>query len=336
MTVPSKTNRGFRVLILGCGELGSRHLQAVASMPQVTEVEVVDPRQAGLDLGRQRLSELPTGLSPTSFRWLSSWEEATRDSDLCIVATQAHGRHRLVRDVSTSLGCRSFILEKLVAQSVNEIECLIDFARENRLSAWVNCSRRSFPTYKRIKQRLDSSEPIAFNVVGGNQHLATNGIHATDLFAFYDECNSIIGSGSRIDTVLHSSKRGGSLYDLSGTLSGYSEKGSTLAISYLDTTETWEQISIATKQYRCIIDYLQQSLFESDSESNWAWRQSPIEPNLLVSDTTKEFTAEILESGQCSLPTLEESLVAHRFILGGLQSHFNKLLGLDLDHCPVT
>ena len=45
--------KGHRILIVGCGELGTRHLQAVASLNEVVEIEVVDPRPEGLELGGQ-------------------------------------------------------------------------------------------------------------------------------------------------------------------------------------------------------------------------------------------------------------------------------------------
>ena len=39
-----------RILIVGCGQLGGRHLQAVASLPSVREIDVVDPRPEGLEM----------------------------------------------------------------------------------------------------------------------------------------------------------------------------------------------------------------------------------------------------------------------------------------------
>ncbi|MBI3021798.1 MAG: hypothetical protein HYY59_07365 [Candidatus Omnitrophica bacterium] len=35
-----------RVLIVGCRQVGSRHLQAVATLPHVAEIDVIDPRAA--------------------------------------------------------------------------------------------------------------------------------------------------------------------------------------------------------------------------------------------------------------------------------------------------
>ncbi|MDP3766469.1 MAG: hypothetical protein Q8S13_00505, partial [Dehalococcoidia bacterium] len=59
------------------------------------------------------------------------------------------------------------------------------------------------------------------------------------------------------------------------------------------------------------------------------------EHSILVSRMTTGFVDEILASGRCARPTLEEWGVAHRFVLSELQPHFNKQLGTG-DRCPVT
>ncbi len=66
----------FRVLIVGCGQLGSRHLQAVASLTSAYCIEVVDPRPEALQLGRDRLHELGVDRLP-EVRWLQSLDDAT-------------------------------------------------------------------------------------------------------------------------------------------------------------------------------------------------------------------------------------------------------------------
>jgi len=325
-----------RVLIVGCGQLGSRHLQAVASLPQVSEVEVVDPQPEALALGRERVSEVPGRFSSQTVRWLSSLEEASRGGDLCIVATQAKGRCDRVREVAERLGYRFFLLEKLVAQSVQEAEDLIRFARDWKLSAWVNLKSRAYPFHQRAKQLLDPSDPILFSVVGGNHGLANNGIHAADLFAFYDGTDRIESAGSWVEPALHPSKRGKELFDLSGMLHGVTPKGSRLILSYAGDHHQSEQISISTRRYRCIVDHLQRWAVESGEETGWAWRPVPFEGDLTVSNVTKGFAASLLEKGHCPLPTLEESFVSHRFILGELQLHFSRLMERELDSCPVT
>ena len=331
-----KSNSGYRVLIVGCGQLGSRHLQAVASLSMVTEIEVVDPSPEALELGRQRLAELPRDKSPSHVRWLASIGEATKQGDLCIIATQAQERCKALREVADTLGYSAFLLEKIVAQSIEELEASAGFATSRGLSVWVNFLERGIPFYRRVKERLSPVDPLIFSATGGNFFLATNGIHSVDLFAYYDECTRIEGAGARVDPILHPSKRGEGLYDLTGTLHGYTEKGSSLTISYIGADSPWFHISIASRGYRCFVDHGTGWACESDSESGWEWRKVPFEGSMLVSQTTREFATGILTSGHCALPTLEESLVSHRFILGQLQPHFCGLLGRPIDRCPVT
>jgi len=329
-------DRVSRILLVGCGELGSRHLQAVASLPHVEEIEVVDPRPEALALGQQRLAEVPDRSSTTVVRWLRSVDEANRGGELCVIATQADVRCQLVKQVADSLGYSRFLLEKLVAQSVRGYEDLMRFAVERTLSVWVNCKTRLHPSHKRVKAHLDPSEPIIFSVVGGNHGLINNGIHVADLFAFYDGARHIDSAGSRIDPLLHPSKRGNGMLDLSGTLCGYSERGSQFTLSYAAGHQAPMHYTILSRRYRAIIDDMTKWAYESTKDSGWSWRAVPFEANLMVSQMTKTFAADILSSGQCGLPSLEECYPAHRFILGELLPHFNRLLGRESDRCPAT
>ena len=101
-----------RILIVGCGQIGTRHLQAIASLPQVSQVEIVDPHPWAERLGQERLAEIPDRRATTTFRWLSSLEDASIGGDLCIVATQADIRCQVVRQVAESLAYSNFLLEK--------------------------------------------------------------------------------------------------------------------------------------------------------------------------------------------------------------------------------
>src|SRR3989338_3785853 len=313
-----------KVLLVGCGELGSRHLQALAAVPLVSEIDVVEPRPEARELGQQRLAEAPGGIAGQVVHWHSALDHATHRGALCIVATRAEGRPTLIRQIVEELGYSTFLIEKVVAQSVAEYEALLKFSVDRGLRIWVNCKTRAYPVHARIKQRLNPSEPMFFSVVGGNHGLVTNGIHMADLFAFYDGASRIELAGSHIDPILHQTKRG--MLDLSGTLQGYTEKGSRFTLSYAADHTASEQLSISTRRYRCIVDHLQRWAVETDADSGWAWRPIPYEGGLLVSDMTKQFAADLLRLGRCELPSLEESFVAHRFILEALKPYFSQLL----------
>lgn len=308
----------------------------MAALPLVREIEIVDPRPESLENARRLLEEIPERQYPVSFRWISHVEEATPGADLCIVSTQAQGRFQVVREVAGVLGCKRFLVEKVVTQTTADYRAFLDFSKGQGIEVWINCKTRTYPVHKWIKKRINPEEPILFSVMGGNYGLGNNGVHAADLFAFYDRCSRIENCGGAVNSVLHPSKRGPGVFDLSGTLSGVSEKGSHVSISYAGHHMGPDLVSIVTKSYRCLVDHFSRWAFECDMNGGGTWRPIPFEGNLLVSQMTKTFAMEILSTGRCELPTLEECWPAHEFILESLLPHFNRLLKKNDDVCPVT
>lgn len=326
----------FRLLIVGCGNLGGRHLQAVASLPQVGHIDVIDPRPEALEKGRQLLVDVPAHSPSPSIRWVTSLDEVATSGNLCIVATQAQGRAKLIKQVATSLKYKKFLIEKIVTQSVSEYSDLLNFSKENELSIWVNCKSRAHPSHQRVKESLKKGEPVIFSVTGGNYGLANNGVHAADLFSFFSDEKEIKLAASFVDPVLHSSKRGKDIFDLSGTLHGFTDNGSQFSLSLTGSPDGPAHFAVSTPSYRAFIDDFMRWFFESRKETGWIWEKVPYEANLMVSHMTKAFASAILEKGTCPLPTLEECWPAHRFILESLQPYFEKLLKKDLGYCPVT
>jgi len=311
-------------------------LQAVASLAEVAEIHIIDESAAALDLGRQRIGEITDANPRIKLFWQQGFNQAAANGDLCIVATQAPGRYDLIKKIAVELGYRKFLIEKVVAQSIAEYLDLLKFSEQHRLSIWVNCKTRAYEVHRYIKSKLDPNDPIIFSDLGGNHGLGNNGVHAVDLFAYYDGAQKIIITGSRVDQALHPSKRGKDVFDLSGTLYGRTNKGSDFILSFAGSHVSPDQISILTPKGRFIVDHFQKFAFESSPETNWAWKNIPINENWSVSFMSKAFVSDILRKGDCELPTLQDCFPAHEFILGQLVPHFNRLLGTNNDYCPIT
>lgn len=306
------------------------------ALPEVGEVEVVDPSPESLQLGRQRVDEVSDRQPGITLRWLSSLDEASRSGDLCIVATHADVRCQIVREVTEKLGYDRYLIEKLVAQTVSDYERLTTFADARGLSIWVDCKNRTHSSHQRVKEQLVAGEPIVFIVSGGNHGLANVGVHAADLFIFYDDAERIYPAGARIDERVHPSKRASDVLDLSGTLLGYSDKGSHFVLSFSGDGDSPVQFSIVSPTYRALVDDITKGFYESKADNNWKWEPVPFEANLHTSYMTRAFAADILSEGRCQLPTLKDCFPAHEFILSALYPHFNRLLEKSDDRCPVA
>ena len=325
-----------RVLIVGCGQLGSRHLQAIVQIADIAEIFVFDPHPQALKMGQARVAEVPQANRNLKITWDTELRSDFSSGDLCINAMQAQNRCAMVQRVYEELGYRNFLIEKVVSQSVEEYESLLNFSSTNRLSIRVNCKSRAYGIHQYIKSKLNPEEPIIFSAVAGNHGLANNGVHEADLFVFHDGCREMILTGQRIDQKLHSSKRGGSIHDLTGTLTAVSEKGSECIISFDFGHTAPDTLFLLSASCRFMVDHFTKFALESYAKDNWTWKQVPIHEDWMVSFMTKQFAGDILRTGTCALPTLKDCYPAHKFILNALLPHFHQLLDKELEYCPVT
>ena len=325
-----------KILLVGCGQLGSRHLQAVAALKNISEIHIVDSNNSSLELGKRRLLETVDLNKDIVFKWANEISNTIGHGDLCIIATHAKGRTELIKKIYEELGYKNFLIEKIVSQSLYDYKGLMDFCDSNDILVWVNCKTRAYAVHKYIKSRLDPSELIVFSEIAGNHGLANNGVHAADLFLFYDGTAKINSAGSKIDEILHSSKRGNDIYDLSGVLHGYTDKGSRFILSFSKEHLNPDMIYISSKNQRFTIDHLNNFSHESYADTGWEWKKIDIKENILVSEMTKKFVTDILSKNSCELPTLKVCFPSHEFILSEALPYFNKLLKKDRDYCPVT
>lgn len=326
-----------RILLVGCGKIGSRHLQSAASLGDVSEVHVVDSNEASLEMGKSRLREVKDINRNIKFSWFRQLDNQSYGGDICIVATLSGGRCALIKEIAERLGYRKFIIEKIVTQSINEYIGLLDFCRRKDIQSWVNCQSRTYRIHKYIKSLINHSEPVILANIGGNLGLACTGLHYVDLFIFYDGAKEIKPKVTNVDDILHSSMRGKDIYDLSGIMQGYSDKGSSITISYSNLDLGPDYLSIVTPSYKFIVDnYAALTAYESSKKEDWSWRKIPIEEKYMLSLTSRNMVLDIFRSGTCELPTLTDCFPAHKYILGELLPHFNRLLGKSAEHCPVT
>lgn len=325
----------FKVLVVGCGQLGSRHLQAISTLEGVDGIDVLDSNSESLALGQARMREIQAN-ALIKFSWLNSINQTHAAYDLCIVATHATGRVGLIKEIVLKTKCAKFLVEKIVAQSTLEYEQLLELSRKNNLKIWVNCQTRTYEIYKRIKSLLNPAEPIYFSVFGGNHGLACNGIHAIDLFLFLDGSNDVESMGSIIDEKFHPSKRGKDLYDLSGTLMAASPKGSQCVVHFSAEGMSPDNAIVLSRDHKFVIDQMKLKFFESHADENWLWREHELKENLFVSHMSRKFAQDILTKDVCDLPTLEQAWPSHQYLLNELLPHFNRLLKSKMALCPVT
>ena len=76
-----------KILLVGCGEMGSRHLQALAKIELPVKIWVVDPNSDSLKTGKKRFDEIPNNTNIHSIKFEPYLPYDLNEIDLCIIST---------------------------------------------------------------------------------------------------------------------------------------------------------------------------------------------------------------------------------------------------------
>ena len=151
----------YNVLIVGAGQLGSRYLQGLVGVGNKLDIYITDPNETALNIAVERWKDVGGDLSNHSLNKSINFHEIPKSIDLVICATTANVRAGVVKEVLEHSRVKYWILEKVLAQSVSDVNSIVSHIERDGGIAWVNTPRRVMNWYKDIKSAL--SESTAFD-----------------------------------------------------------------------------------------------------------------------------------------------------------------------------
>jgi hypothetical protein len=317
---------------VGCGNIGSRHLQAITKLPFNVEVDIIEPNLESMMLGKKRLEEIGYSNETHKFFWHENIEQLEHNSELTIIATTSVGRVDLIITLAER-GHKRFLIEKIVCQSENEYQRLIENINKLNVKGWVNTNRRYFKTYKKLKEYFKESKIIHFSITSSNvSALATSAIHYIDLFSYFVDDYNINLNGELLLDEIFKNKRGSNFVEFAGTITGSVKNGSTLSITSLPTTKLPSVINIVGNDKNIIINETNEKLIDliNPENNNFVFKYEH------VSNLTNRIIQDILENDRCDLTTLENSQNIHKEIFKIFNSHIKKITHKEMEFCPIT
>ena len=109
-----------KILIVGCGQLGSRHLQSLALVKRDLEIHIVDPYQDSL-LKAQSLFKAPENFSQTLYAHTSLSETKNSHFDVTINASTSQSRLEILKNLKQFEILSDFlVLEKVLFQNISD------------------------------------------------------------------------------------------------------------------------------------------------------------------------------------------------------------------------
>lgn len=319
----------YKVIIIGAGQLGSRHLQGALQSKYPLEIHVVDPSEHSLEVAQLRAEEITVASKTTSVRYDQQLPSG-HHFDICIVATSASVRAVVTEQLLERNTVDNIIFEKVLFQTIPEYENTQKLLKERGVRAWVNCPRRLYPTYVKLKQVLEGVERIEMSVSGSSWGMACNSIHFIDLFAFLVSSSKAELTQNCLHEQLVESKRQG-FYELNGRATFKIAQNNLYLECSKDETVAI-QVRIKTESNTIVIDEIAGTISHDFDAASLPRKHSP----LYQSQLTGLNIDELISTSNLSLTPFEDSCALHLPMLNLYMSHISKQLGKELSACPIT
>lgn len=322
------------ILIIGAGELGSRHLQGIIKSQYDLDVYCVDPSENSLAKAKSRSEEI---LHTHNLKFLKNYNDIPQEIFLCIVATSANIREYVVKDLLKTLQIENLVLEKVLYQSIKSFEN-IDQEIEKLLikpKIWVNHPRRMFPIYQKIKTLAKNfGKLIEFNLIGSNWGLACNSLHYLDLIEFLAESEINIIDSESINNSIIDSKRSGFI-EFSGKIKGELKNGVRYEINDVPNIPS-TSISLILSFEKCVI-FIQ----ETPIQICKIIHNNKINEDLefitgYQSSLSTEIIDNLISGKELMLTRYNSAINTHKLFIESLLNKYNTIKGIESEVLPIT
>ena len=311
-------------LLIGAGQVGSRHLQSLASLPDACTVYAVEPSPAAREVAQQRWEQVEKHRNKKII-WSELASLPKGSIAAAVISTPAAGRVALI-EAALSLGVRDLLCEKVLFQSVAEYKQALSLIREHGARAYVNHVARYIPLYGTMKRELQKSgDTLQVEAQSGHFGMACNLIHYLDLLEFITG-EHITTLDITIDRPLLPCKRGPQFVEFTGTAKATTARGDSLTITSVEREPMLPRFEFRYGNSHIIVD-----------ENSSTWEEAGKSHDLevpFVSGTTARILQEIRD-GKTLLPTLEESFTLNQLMLDAFNHALHEIYD-DSTLCPIT
>ena len=229
--VGNKSVRDIKnVAVIGCGQLGRRHIQGLGKSSQKIMVHVYDIAPESLDFCKAFVTDVAADISNLEFTFyndLVRLGSAIAKYDLIIVASTADERHTLLGQLISLAQSRHWLIEKPLSQSPAELDKLTAMLPKN--GVWVNHFRRVVTWHQNLQLVFSCKKINQITVKSSYIGIGCNISHFVDLVEYWTSQTPVTVDVSGLDDEWHDSKRPG-FKEISGTLRIVFSGGTTLLV----------------------------------------------------------------------------------------------------------
>ena len=325
----------LNIAIIGVGQVGYRHFESVLSITNDVSITVVDPHKDSLDRTKDIFETRKPNARIKSVRYLRNLQQVNDRIDVAIVSTSADHRYSVINELLDRTEVNYFILEKILFQRTVDYESVLDLLNRHNSKAWVNCTRRLYNVYIQLKELFRNTTIHEMQVKGSDWGLASSTIHFIDLISYFTKCTEYSLIVDQEHSLWRDSKRPG-IKELMGHISVRFNNGTYLNLSSYKDGTIPIIIELVSDDAIVLIDERHEIIHISLKADNWEWkiRECRIP---LQKDLTAKVIEDIVDTGDCLLTPIKESIELHLPMMKVLSQQSNKDLDQSIvSECPIT
>lgn len=327
-------NQSSTIVIIGCGNLGKRHLESLTKSQNPLDIYLVDNSDLAL---KKCLDEFKDVSNKHINIITSDIENLPKKIDLGIISTTSDSRRKVLIDLIPSRDLNYLILEKFLFNEVSHYHEIDEMLSENSIKTWVNQWMSHEKSFLEVAKLFNPDERINMKVHGSNWRMCCNSVHFVNYFDMITNRNNLNLFSSSYDPIITETKRSGFL-ELTGAIEISTTKGDKL---FLESSPC-ENLEVS---YPIYMDISTDSI-----EVNCSYRADSLKirlndnKNIITKDLKVKFQSSmtldvvntILKSGNCSLPDYRTSKEHHLLLFESFSKEFSKHSNIFAKELPVT
>ena len=321
-----------KIGIIGAGNLGIRHLQALTLLKEACQITVMDVNPKALRKAEPIFKETP-GAQKHEAHFVPGISSMPTAMDIVIIATGADVRRKVIEELLEQAYVSYLVLEKVLFQHLEDYGAVTGLLEQKQVKVFVNCPRRMHPIGAFLKQKLADAKEMEIMYCASDWSLGCNAIHILDFIAYLAGSQDIEIDISGLDPQYQQSKRSGFL-EITGTIRGSMGRCRAFALSSYQKQGFPVSTVILSDICRIHIMEWKKELEYADASTGWEWQKQTFEIPY-QSHLTNLTVEELLSSGSCRLTPFQESCRLHIALEEQLIPYFEKQ-GVERGLCPIT
>lgn len=324
----------MNILIIGAGQIGSRHIESLYKSHNKYNIHVIEPQNVQIIKLKKILSTYKKKNNIFFYKKILKFDF---DLDFVIISTNANVRRKIFTNLIKSNTFKNILFEKIVFSSLKDYRNTQKEINRRKINAFVNFPRRSFKVYKYIKKKLIKTKNINYSLIGKNWGFATNTLHNIDLFSYLTNNSELKVNTFNIDKIRKSKKRKGFI-EFNGLIIITNNRDDILILqdfkSSKDTNLLNGGIKIENSQFSFLIYENLSKMYEINNKNFFI---KEIEIKLpKQSELTDKFIQKFKRKNISDLPTLDECYHIHFLYINSLSKQLVKINNKYKNKIPIT